>query len=108
MITAVKRNIRDSFLEVADRFEKHPETWGQGFYGSPEGKACLVGALIGERYYCTTAVEYLGMAYGPDECGYVCCPETWNDKQGRTVEEVIAVLRKAAKIVEKELTDATV
>jgi hypothetical protein len=82
---------QELLTKVADHFEAHPETWTQGEFRS-RGRMCVVGALMQfgliEDY--EIAREQLRAVVGRN-------PVTWNDAPSRTVAEVVAKLREAAR-----------
>lgn len=83
--------------------------WGQGSLGVNRGPVCIAGALMSlagkrtcgwwrerERFIRLVLEEqYPGFADWPSIEGWKAI-EGWNDAPGRTVDEVIAVLEKAA------------
>lgn len=88
---------RLAFLKAADYIEQHG--WCQQVLQDMDGRVCLLGALsfvasgslcsvrlVGQvgRYLKRTGLTKRGTAV------------VWNDKPGRTKEEVVAVLRGAA------------
>ena len=87
---------------AADYIEAHG--WAQGNFFKADGSVCMVGALMKSRE------ELIGRGlYVPEidvlihavrtvrpEIGETC-EARWNDKPGRDVQEVLDVLRAAAK-----------
>lgn len=76
--------IQTVFNRAADLLER--DGWCQGKYWMDDGRCCLVGAAMrmGATPECW---QELSRRTG------VLHPQYWNDEPGRTVEEVLAVLR---------------
>lgn len=83
-----------SFQIIANYIREHG--WCQGEFHSPDGKACLAGAIeitgFGGKTY-REVLEKINKTPHPNNCphGYSCISD-WNDVPGRTVEEVLALL----------------
>jgi hypothetical protein len=115
----VTYTIADVLEDAADHIERHG--WQQGAYGTAGAPTCLRGAvravqvgLLG-RAGCeqeSDVLAYAATAIGPD-IGWtmvatgdpyvdaVLIP-SWNDRDGRTQQEVLDVLRKAAKLARQD------
>lgn len=83
---------------AADFFEEDTQRWIQGTYCDARGRRCAIGAIelvcsltspLARRFEAQAAVEQ-SLALGIVSLG------VWNDRRERTVEDVIAALRKAA------------
>jgi hypothetical protein len=79
---------------LADHFEAHPSKWKRGF---PADGDCFCIANGVEHFapdhaVCNEAYDRLGRVLATVYIG------TWNDKKAKDVDEVIAVLRKAATL----------
>ena len=96
MATRAKPADAAELLEkVADRFESEALIWIQGKLGMPQQTACLVG---GVSFTSTNAqVEQLAYKALWEAIDKVSHLPAWNDQPGRTKEEVIDLLRRAAK-----------
>ncbi len=80
--------VGERLLKAADYIEKHG--WCQHILMDSKGRVCILGALgkvcVGDM---TKENNRLREFVGP-------CVASWNNKPGRTVEEVTALLRNAA------------
>jgi len=98
---------KEQLLEAAEFFEKNPGRWIQawsaidkdgkevGFFEKEAYNFCVFGYLYGKQHsynFCTALDQAIG-----DESFSIT---SWNDEPGRTVEEVVELLRKAAKLCE--------
>lgn len=87
---------------AADLLEK--KGWTQGNYEDGRGRHCLMGAInavFSTRYYMKTDTTWdradQAIKMIADELGTGMGALTvWNDRPGRTADEVIGVLRKVA------------
>jgi len=89
----MSKEVAQILLDAADLIETYG--WVQGRLGTCEVGFCITGALRqasqwGIRQGCGEAQRALHRSLGGMN------PSTWNDVPGRTKEEVIAQLRKAA------------
>lgn len=105
---------RDLLLAVAEAFEQRPETWSRGAFARTHNNALSSPNCHDAAKFCV-----LGAAYRAVETGHAsvaacnvyevlfksaigggrCSSRSitlWNDTRGRTVAEVVAMLRKAA------------
>lgn len=93
-------NARELLAEAARLIERHG--WIQRKYGKPETGFCMLGA-VEEVWWSTgsenrtASLEELDRAYGLLKLRVPAGPVIFNDAPGRTKEEVLAVLREAAR-----------
>lgn len=76
---------------AADQIERHG--WAQLVFDAKDGSRCVLGAInrvVGSTYIQRDRSKELLWAYIGQS------PMYWNDKPGRTADEVIETLRKAA------------
>lgn len=88
---------RLAFLKAADYIEQHG--WCQKVLQDMDGKVCLLGALSfgGADGMCSVRlVEQVGRYLKRKGLTKRGTAVVWNDKPGRTKEEVVAALRGAA------------
>lgn len=92
---------KDVLLRAADYIEKHG--WTQQTYENAEGACCFWGACnkVREaaemnRYYLDDQIMSCFRRVAPSHN----CPVAYNDAVGRTKDEVVAVMRKAAEVCE--------
>jgi len=81
-------------LKVAEYIHEHG--WCQGRFALPDGRVCLLGALIalykgGEDEEEIMRVQKLVQI----EIGSIQIPK-WNDRRGRTQEDVLKLLERVA------------
>jgi hypothetical protein len=76
-------------LDAADLIEERG--WCQGSYSDQDGRVCAIGAIVraGNHQHYRRAEAMMMMVVGMSVVG-------WNDIKGRTKEEVITALRRAA------------
>ena len=74
--------------QAADWLEQHE--WCQRFSCDAYGARCMAGAL--NLFFPAGHREALERVNAHTHCGIMC----WNDREGRTKQEVIDMLRKAA------------
>jgi hypothetical protein len=79
---------------AADYIEKHG--WCQRAMSMPDGRVCLFGSIRAFGFMPDEVHVELGHRLKKITKGYRN-PATWNDALGRTKEEVIKALRKAAR-----------
>jgi hypothetical protein len=78
-------------LRAADYIEEHG--WCQSRVMDKEGRVCLLGAIL---YVGGTGLDFMPRvekAAGIGQGGLIAC---WNNAPGRTKQEVVDVLRRAA------------
>lgn len=87
--------VREVALSIATELKEHPEHWIQRAYYGDEGEACLVGHL--QRYrnspVYTQVYDKLCQAANTDDA-----LSSWNDAEGRTVQDVIALCERVASL----------
>jgi hypothetical protein len=101
--TEVIDMVGDLMLKAADYLETH--RWAQGNLVKANGAVCLVGSLFkvatGRVYqeYADNKSSLLALHARDRILNYLNeIPEEWNDDHRRKKSEVVAVLRKAAKL----------
>ena len=97
--------VQKLLLDAADYIEKHG--WDQGQYFGEERRACMVGAMIAaadpKRTLRVESVERKirpAINYMLDRLGE--SPIDWNDRDGRTKQEVMQALRDGAAAYTKD------
>lgn len=89
------------FRRAADYLEKHG--WLQDDFGEIGGPCCVVGAMQAVKGHAPGAPHRGDERWGVKREVDVLSryldtnPEPWNDRNGRTKDEVVAALRKAAR-----------
>lgn len=103
-------SVKQILLDAAERLETHG--WTQGVSQDKDGRCCAVGAISAVIYknydnflgYTTNPKHHTAIiqeVFKPIHAilgEYMIIP--WNDTPGRTADEVIAMIRKAAESVE--------
>jgi hypothetical protein len=83
-------------LKAADWLEEHG--WCQGWMDDDRGRSCAMGAVWNvtkDMKIYVVAARRIGRAASIDY-GSPSSVVRWNDKPGRTAEEVMAIMRHAA------------
>lgn len=98
---------KEQLLEAAEFFEKNPDKWTQNRFAedkagnkigclTPKAYRFCVWGYFYSKYRTRTLVTFVK----PLIISEADTITSWNDKPGRTVEEVVALLNKAAELCE--------
>lgn len=105
---AKTKTAADILNRAADELERHG--WIQGKYGTTRGAKCIMGAIafagVG-KIPTSPFFRWNLQTMAANKILETCTPPrwtavAWNDRAGRTKEQVIRLLRRAAKKAEKK------